>query len=61
MAVARDEQNYFTREASDYTNQIQPYVVKMLNLAEEQGFNASDTFYLIMTAVNEHQLLNLLK
>ena len=61
MAKVRDENNEWTQEASNYTEQIGVEIRKMLNLGEDMGFNNEDIFYMIVTEVNAQQLLRMLE
>lgn len=60
MLRVRNEQSEWTREASDYTEQIGAAIRNMLNLGEDMGFNNEDIFYMIVTEVHTQQLLKLI-
>ena len=60
MPRVRDKGNYWTAEAKEYTSEIEPFIRKMLDLGDKKGFNNEDIFYLIVSAVNEQQLLKIL-
>lgn len=59
MPRVRNEKSEWTREASDYTEQIGAAIRNMLNLGKEMGFNNEDIFYMIVTEVHTQQLLRL--
>ena len=61
MAKVRDEKNQWTEDASTFTSEIKDRISSVLDLAEKMGFSNEDAFYLIVTEVNEQQLLRLLK
>ena len=60
MARMRDEDNNWTHEAIKYSEDINQLISKMLDMGKQRGFNNEDTFYLIVTAVHEQQLLRLI-
>lgn len=59
MPRVRNEKSEWTREASNYVEQIGVAIRNMLNLGEDMGFNNEDIFYMITTEVYTQQLLQL--
>ena len=59
MSRVRNEKSEWTREASNYIEQIEVTIRNMLNLGEDMGFNNEDIFYMITTEVYTQQLLRL--
>lgn len=59
MSRVRNEKSEWTREASNYIEQIEVAIRNMLNLGEDMGFNNEDIFYMITTEVYTQQLLQL--
>ena len=60
MTRMRDENNRWTRDATEYTEEIDELIRKMLDMGEKRGFNNEDIFYLIVTDVHEQQLMRLI-
>jgi hypothetical protein len=61
MPRVRDDKYHWTPEANEYSSRIKPYIGSMIQLGEYMGFDEAQIFYLIMSMLDDAQLINILK
>jgi hypothetical protein len=61
MPRVRDDKYHWTPEADEYISTIKPYISNMIQLGENMGFDEAQIFYLVVSELDDAQLINILK